>query len=149
MSKARSKFRVPWIFKHKLRLHKPRYRISTIDLGLEKEFNRLMIYGLLLLVLAVLFGGVFLIVYQFTPPIIEIGGRAALIYPGLSRETLTEFLLVVIIFLIAGVGTYLLRSAVRMEEEEWSVQMSVGMFLLLAAALVLWIIFSSKIGLLR
>ncbi len=149
MRRIRPKIRIPWIFKYKLKLYKPKYRIATINLGLEKEANRLMIYGLLTIILAILFGGIFLIAYEFTPPLIEIGGRAALIYPGLSRETLTEFLFTVIIFIMASVGAYLLRSAVRAEEEEWTVQMSIGLFLVLVTVIFLWIIFSSKVGLLR
>ncbi|MCR8432819.1 MAG: hypothetical protein NDP13_04450 [Crenarchaeota archaeon] len=145
----KTRFYVPWIFKYGLRLHKPRYRITKVYLGLEKESNRLLIYGLLIIVLAIFFGGIFMIIYEFTPPLIEIGQRPALIYPGLSRETLTEFLFMIMIFLMAGIGTYLLRTAVRTAEEEWSTVISIGLVLTLFAVFGLWAIFSMKVGLLR
>lgn len=145
----RGSFHIPWIFKYGLRLHKPRYKITAVDLGLEKESNRMLIYGIMIVLLSVLFGGIFIITYEFTPPIIEIGQRPALIYPGFSRETLTEFLLTAIIFLMAGIGTYMLRSAVRTAEEEWSVEMSIGLLLMIFAIFALWAIFSVKAGLMR
>jgi len=132
-----------------LRLHKPRYKITTPDLGLEKEENRIIVFWTITILLAVFFGGVFIVLYEFTPPMIEIGGAPAVIYPGFSRETTTEFILAVFTFVIAAIGTYLMRVAPRKEEEAWRTYMFFGMILFIVASLVISVVFAHKAGLLR
>ena len=90
-----------------------------------------------------------MVTYEFTPPLIEVGGGPAVIYPGLGRETLAEFLFSVGIFLMGAAGLYLLREAPRHEEEAWSTYMYVGLFLFLFAAMLLTGVFMQKVGLLR
>ncbi|MEX0568032.1 MAG: hypothetical protein Q6363_002590 [Candidatus Njordarchaeota archaeon] len=149
MARTRFKVKIPWIFKYKLNLYKPRYHIAVPDLGLEKRGNRELIFAMIIIVLSVLFGGIFMVVYEFTPPLIEISGQPALIYPGFSRETFTEFLLAVAIFLMSGIGAYLIRIAPRREEEAWETYMYFGLILLLLSAIVLAAVFAYKSGLLQ
>ena len=141
--------RIPWIFKYGLGLHKPSYRITSPDLGLEKEENKVLIYSLILVAMGILFGGVFIVTYEFTPPMIEVGGKPALIYPGFNRETLTEFILATLSFIVAGIGAYIVRIAPRREEEAWRTYMMFGFLLLLFVSMVLAFVFAHKAGLLR
>jgi len=103
----------------------------------------------LVVLLACLFGGIFIVTYEFTPALIEVGGRARTIYPGFSRETLAEFFIASTCFVIAGIGLYYMRTAPRKEEEAWSSYMSFGMLLFLLSVMVLAGVFSYKAGLLR
>ncbi len=141
--------RLPWIFKYGLRLHRPQYRITVPDLGLEKEENRRIVFWVIITLLGVFFGGIFIILYEFTPPMIEVGGAATVIYPGFSRETTTEFILAMLVFLSAAAGTYLMRTAPRREEEAWRTHMFSGMVLFMLATLLISVIFAYKAGLLR
>lgn len=149
MARARFKIKIPWVFKYKLKLYKPKYRIAIPDLGFEKRENRELIFAVIVVALSMLFGGIFMVTYEFTPPMIEIRGQPALIYPGFSRETFTEFLLAVAIFLMSGVGAYLIRTAPRREEEAWETYMYFGLILLLLSAIVLAAVFAYKSGLLQ
>jgi len=150
VARFRLRRRLPWILKYGLRIHRPRYRLTVPDLGLEKEENRLIIFWTLIFVLAILFGGIFMVTYEFTPPLIEVGGgRPTTIYPGFSRETFAEFILAVVLFISAAVGGYMIRTAPRREEEAWESYMYGGLVFLLVAVMVMAGVFAYKAGLLR
>jgi len=149
MPRIQLKRKIPWLFKYGLGLHKPRYRIGVPDLGLNKEENRKFIYGAIIFILALFFGGIFIVTYEFTPALIEIRGTASTIYPGFSRETLAEFFIASASFIFAALGSYFMRIAPRREVEEWSSYMSLGLLFFIIAMIVLAGVFSYKAGLLR
>lgn len=143
------KIRIPWIFKYGLNLHKPNYKIGFIDLGLEKRSNLLVVYWITIIALGLFFGGFFMVVYEFTPPLIQAGGGATMIYPGLSRETFAEFLMAVAAFITGALGLFVIREAPRREEEAWTTYMYVGLVLFIVMMLVIMFAFMSKVGMIR
>lgn len=149
VARVRLRIKIPWIFKYKLRLYKPKYSIAIPDLGLEKRENRELIFAVIVVVLSMLFGGIFMVIYEFTPPMIEVGGEPTMIYPGFSRETFAEFLLAMMIFLTSGAATYLIRIAPRREEEAWETYMYLGLIILWLLTIVLAAVFAHKSGLLQ
>ncbi|MHA1590630.1 MAG: hypothetical protein ACTSVA_08565 [Candidatus Njordarchaeales archaeon] len=139
----RREIKIPWI----PLFYKPKYKLTLPKIDLSEESNRRAVFLFLSLLCVIFASGVIYMAVNLPPAII--GPRVPrLIIPDLSRQTLSEGIIITALLFMSVLGAYITRSSVEhfTDIEYQGLYLALGFALLLFGFLAIsYILFAQKL----